>query len=563
MKLWRRAQWTAAPIVLAVLLAHRLLTGQSGPGPGGELALPPGALPAGRPAVTELPSGEQVTLEPVKAQAIRLDQVGYLPPYRKIGLVAATAATSFKVVDVGTGRSVYAAELGRPVHDEEAGESVQVADFSNLTRPGTYTLVVPGVGRSPDFRVGDDVYQQLFTDALASYDLLASWAPAAWQTARARDRETAKELDVTGGWPDAGDYGRYMPTAAGTMGTLLMLADLFPTRAEAVLNLPGLRPDLPDYHAILKRELDWMLKMQRADGAVYHKVTPMGFGGFNKGDDNIGGELFAFDPSTPDAAVFAAVMAQASRVYRSVDGRYADRLLAAAEKSWRWLEQHPRAILPAELEGTGSYLYPDDASHRFWAAAELFKTTGKATYGNHARGYLEQTSITVEPLSWSNPQTYGLISYYFNERADPRWRQEIRATLGQWADGMATTVTSPINPFRVSISVYAWASNYGFNPVKNPHNRTIFSIGRIVPGVLVGGPNGAAQDGVAPVADGPRSYVDDVRAYSVNENSIEYNAPLVFVAAWFQAPIHGAPHRIVVGHQRARNRPLPSSREKG
>ena len=107
-----------------------------------------------------------------------------------------------------------------------------------------------------------------------------------------------------------------MPSAASALGTMLLLDDLFPGRAQ------------PPQLQVFKRELDWMLKMQRSDGAVYHKVTPLNFGGFDKGSDNIGGQLFVFDASTPDAAVFAAIAAEASRVYRPFDAAYADRLLA-------------------------------------------------------------------------------------------------------------------------------------------------------------------------------------------------------------------------------------------
>jgi endoglucanase len=362
------------------------------------------------------------------------------------------------------------------------------------------------------------------------------------------------------------------------MGTLLLLADAFPDRAAVQLNLPGLRRDLPAYLQVIKEELDWMLKMQRADGAVFHKVTPMGFGGFVRGQDNVGGELFVFEPSTPDTAVFAAVMAEAARVYQMVDKSYARRLLDAAELSWRWLGQQPKSMLPADMEGTGAYLYADDKTQRFWAAAELFKTTGDLAYGEYARKYLQTEELSIQPLGWSNTLTFGILAYYFNERADAGLRQRIADTFRTWADGMTTTVQSSVNPWRVSISVYAWASNkaaldnaslllianqiapkneyvecaleqlhyilgrnvlhksyvtgYGFDPVKNPHNRTMFALGRIVPGVLVGGPNGDAQDGISPTAEGPRSYVDDLRAYSANENSIEYNAPLVFLTAF-------------------------------
>ena len=79
----------------------------------------------------------------------------------------------------------------------------------------------------------------------------------------------------------------------------------------------------------------------------------------------------------------------------------------------------------------------------------------------------------------------------------------------------------------------SFVTGYGANSVKNPHNRTMFALGRVVPGVLVGGPNSDGQDGVTPTSQGQRSYADQLQAYASNENSVEYNAPLVFVTAFF------------------------------
>ena len=548
--------------------------------------LPAGSGPGQWPSVHELPSGDRPTVEPVAPQVVRVDQVGYLPGYRKLGLVADAKAAAFKVVDTATGTAIYAAELGEPLRDEAAGETVRVADFSRVTQPGTYVLLVPGVGRSPSFRIGDDVYEKLFEDSLASYDQLADLAPATWKTAKAKERSSGAEMDVAGGWPDAGDYGRYMPTATSTLGTLMLLAEQFPSCVDLKPSTGAGQPDAARYLQILRRELDWMLKMQRADGAVYHKVTPLQFGGFDKGSDNVGGQLYVFDATTPDTASFAAVMAQAARLYRSGDAAYAQKLLQAAETAWSWLEQHPREILPPEKEGTGGYALSSDASQRFWAAAELHATTGKAVYGDYARKHLAGKMIAIGPLSWSDAETYGLMAYLFDEGADAPTRQAIGAQLTTWADETTATVGSPVNPARAAIAVYKWASNkaaldnaallllankvapdggyvdaaldqlhyvlgrnamhksyvtgYGADPVKNPHNRTMFSIGRIVPGVLVGGPNDRAEDGVAPASEGPKSYVDDTRAYSVNENAIDYNAPLVFVAALFRPPVVSA-----------------------
>src|SRR5439155_17670671 len=136
--------------------------------------------------------------------------------------------------------------------------------------------------------------------------------------------KTGQVMDVSGGWPDAGDYGRYMPSAASSLGTLLLLNDLFPDRANA------------DQLRVFRRELDWMLKMQRADGAVYHKVTPLNFGGFDRGSDNVDGPLLVFDASTPDPTPLTAAEGQASRVYRPVDPGNPEQLLGSGGMSWSW-----------------------------------------------------------------------------------------------------------------------------------------------------------------------------------------------------------------------------------
>jgi endoglucanase len=558
----------ASPLLLAALVAC-----QATPAPA-QTAVPLASTTApaatGAPATpappTPLPAREPARLEALKEQVVLVDQVGYLPSMSKLGLVADASAAAFQVVDLKTSESVLNGNLADATRDD-SGQSLRRADFSALSEPGTYALNIPGVGRSPEFRVADDVYQKLNTDVWASYEQLAVLAPKAWQTASVKDRQSGQQLDITGGWPDAGDYGRYMPSAAGTLGTLLLVNDL---RGEAPHQ---------DELQVLKRELDWMLKMQRPDGSLYHKLTPLNFGGFDKGADNVGGQLYAFEVSTPDTAAFAAIAASAGRTYRGIDAAYADQLQKAAEAAWAWLERNPKPTLPTEIEGTGAYVYGSDTTQRFWAAAELFRATGDASYGQAVRTYLDKRPASIELLGWSNTTTYALLSLAFNTNADQALRTHIGQLLTRWADGLATTVNSRTNPWAVSISNFHWASNktmldnsvlllaanrlspnprypaaaleqlhfvlgrnalaksyvtgYGANSVKNPHNRTIYALDRLVPGVLVGGPNGDAQDNVTPAAQGQRSYADELKAYASNENSIEYNAPLAVLTALF------------------------------
>jgi endoglucanase len=78
----------------------------------------------------------------------------------------------------------------------------------------------------------------------------------------------------------------------------------------------------------------------------------------------------------------------------------------------------------------------------------------------------------------------------------------------------------------------SFVTGFGLRPPLHPHHRLIAVGGKMIPGLLVGGPNGRVEDGRAPPNLGPRSYVDDQEAYSCNEPAIDYNAPLVFVAGW-------------------------------
>src|SRR5690606_10337700 len=94
-------------------------------------------------------------------------------------------------------------------------------------------------------------------------------------------------VDVSGGWYDAGDYGKYTTPGAVTVAQLMLAYELNAERfAKGQLRFPeGLEsdvPELPDVLAEVKFELDWLLKMQRPDGAVYHKVSGLQWPGMIK-----------------------------------------------------------------------------------------------------------------------------------------------------------------------------------------------------------------------------------------------------------------------------------------
>ena len=101
--------------------------------------------------------------------------------------------------------------------------------------------------------------------------------------------------------------------------------------------------------------------------------------------------MILFPASTMAAADFAAVMALASRVYRTWEPTFAAEAEDAAVRAWDWLMQHPQFIGFENPAGcnTGGYEDTSDLDERLWAAAELYVTTGNAAYLDKLEDYLK------------------------------------------------------------------------------------------------------------------------------------------------------------------------------
>ena len=80
---------------------------------------------------------------------------------------------------------------------------------------------------------------------------------------------TDVKKEVNGGWHDAGDYGRYIVAASKTVMDLLLA---YEQSAQTFTKFNILDE--------VRFELEWMLKMQREDGGVFHKVSCYHFCGF-------------------------------------------------------------------------------------------------------------------------------------------------------------------------------------------------------------------------------------------------------------------------------------------
>ncbi len=531
---------------------------------------------------------------------IAVNQIGYLPDTAKRAIVV-NASSQAPIQLVQTPDRVMLeiplqAEVKTP--NSTSRLHVQWIDFSQGRLPGEYFLR-QGELKSATFRIGADVYDNpswllqrsyyLQRCGVAIHDRISGLGHAACHTSDAlyaRSDEINQANDpheATGGWHDAGDFGKYMATATVTVNRLMSLYLMQPQRyQDGDLFIPESGNGKPDLLDEVAFELAWMLKMQRMDGAVYRKLAGTQWVKARKPEDDTA-QRYIYGISSPETAKFAASMALAARTYRTISPEDADIYRVAAENAWGWLEKHPAMDVDWQKSddgGSGKYLASGtdteaslefDDDDRLSAAIELYLTTGGKKYRDYILAVAPDMPYSL--YEWKDPSALPLwhLLTYDKTPALATLRQTIKRKLLARADGLLENANA--SPLHMANLHLVWGSNkmqaeegitllhawhytqdkryldaaldqidylFGRNPfalsfvttageysVKTPLHLWGTAIHRTIPGLLVGGPNVLAQDKVAPQDQGIFSYVDDERAYSVNEYAIDYNSALI------------------------------------
>lgn len=560
------------------------------------------------PCDCAIAQGKETASSPASANQVHIvtNQIGYLPRWPKVVMLLGdenVQTHTAQLVNADNSQSVLTITPGRVMTDPQTGDSLRVLDFSAVTTPGRYYIHYQD-SRSSTFRIGDDVYREPLRLMLRSYYLQR--CGVAINDDETQVRHAACHLqdgvlahaDVTGargtsypavgGWHDAGDYGKYVATAAVTIGRLLNLYELYPSQfPDRQLNIPESGNGVSDLLDEVRIEMTWLLSLQRKDGAVYRKVSGMNWPKKVTPDQD-DQPRFVFGVSTPETAKFAAVAAMSARVYQASDPAYSQACLSAARRAWSYLEQHPTMQVDwveSDDQGSGKYLYSEvdqeealltDADDRLWAAVELFATTKDEQFQRYVRTQVPNFSFTL--FEWKDPSPLALVTYYRLDstgRSDRRNAHHIQAQIVKRADQILKTIRQ--SGYRIATDRFVWGSNkmaaeegitlvhayqitgnplywrgaldqvdyllgrnhFGMSFVASLGERSVQHVchipsrvtGIAVLGLLVGGPNAAAQCGIAPKGRGPLSYVDHEESYATNENAIDYNASAIALIA--------------------------------
>ncbi|WP_342423276.1 glycoside hydrolase family 9 protein [Paenibacillus sp. FSL E2-0178] len=537
-----------------------------------------------------------------RLRTITVNQAGYSSAGEKLALFTG-AVSRFQVVDLQTGSVVFSGQTGEGVEDKPSGSRVHTGVFSAVTTPGKYRIEGEDGQASAAFVIVDKPYGELQHGLLKAFyyyrcgvelsgEYAGPWGHEACHLAAGTViGQPELKLDSCGGWHDAGDYGKYSGPGAKAVADLLLAWELYPAAFAGAYTLPESDGVMPDVLLECKVELDWLFKMQvSGSGAVYHKLTTQNFPGLDVMPEEDTAELYFSPVSAAATGDFAGVMAMAARVYKPFDEVYAARCLEAAVAAWNWLEAHPEEPGFTNPPGitTGEYGDEEDRDERFWAAAELFRTTGGEQYHSIARE-LAKLPFPKYSLGWADMGGYGTLAYLLNGEEQAVASLYVELKEGLVAEAARLLRQSREDGYRISLREedYIWGSNmlvmnnamlllaaehfsgeteyaacaldhlhyllgrnvlgisyvtgFGEHAVMHPHHRPSVgdNIAEPVPGLVSGGPDRGLHDEYVqehlqgkPAA---QCFVDHEDSYSTNEVTIYWNSPAVFVTARFNS----------------------------
>lgn len=405
---------------------------------------------------------------------IRVDQFGYYEDQIKIAVLADpqvgvnasdsyTPSNNIKLINASNDLAVMdltKTTINSGNTEANSGDKLWQINFTSYNTPGTYYIHdLDEDVRSHDFAIGDGnnygnllkaALKELYYQRCGHSKVSDEWSDVACHEDADQDTDckdyhgVLSNRDLSGGWHDAGDYGKYVgfayPAVNDLLSAYLMKPDFWNTFNVGIPESGNGSPDILDE---VKWELDWLLKMQVSgegdaalDGGLFHIV------GMSTDDDSYWSKHVG-KPASQDKSVryFLGVAGEStcSGLSMLAYGAYtfdkagmtsdAATYLAAAESAWEWTENNPGS-LNSNFEGypanqMDSYFYQKDLLYGevdialYEAACFLHLMTGDAKYLTYI-----QNNASVIP---SNGNLRGaLLNYALDPSADVTVSNDIK-----------------------------------------------------------------------------------------------------------------------------------------
>jgi endoglucanase len=463
----------------------------------------------------------------LRTEAIHVNQAGYHPDQpRKTALVSMwigsgggiefSDVSTFRVVEDGSGQvalegslkllraGVAGAEVpeeGKRQTSDDLPMSVYELDFSALDKPGTYRVVLPGVGCSFPFDIAADVYAdttRLMATGYLNQRSGIALGPPHTKYVRPRDmhpddgfrvhltdpaiffdaqrfpklrgegnpfaRIQASILRNTehkaawGGWHDAADADRSILPQNHTRGVHAML-ELYESDpeyfAQLKFNLPESDNNIPDLLDEAAWCVDLFRRIQQEDGGIPSAVESVEH---PSEPSHLTSLPTALTPPTPQTChLYAAAASHLAYLMRPFDARRADDLLNSALRAVAWADAnnsvpsiYDRNILPARV-------------HENYAMVHLYRATGDAKWHERFKRTLGEVypDGAIDPNRHPQGGPWGEVIYAFMpaDKVDAELQARCKKAIVKAADDLVGPMAQ--RPFHLDPNPRSWDQRMG------------------------------------------------------------------------------------------------------
>jgi len=369
---------------------------------------------------------------------IRLNQIGFLPDDIKTAIVLSKVKLDGKeavVKEINNGKIVFKTSLQVLPKNYGIFQYVYKIDFSNLRTEGEYEILIEK-RKSYSFIIGKNVFNDVAASLLEflkvqrcgyTNPLLHDVCHIADATNIIDGKNVLnKNIDVTGGWHDAGDYIKFLNTTAFTTYMLLFSYEFNPEKFGFDKDKNG----LPDILEEAKVGLDWLLRCNYEGKKFVTQVQDLKDHESEwrmPEDDKFGFDRPAFLGIGKNLiGIYSAALALASRIWKEKFQYYefADKCLNTAKHFYSIRNNVP----DVDSSGSGMYVDTDFNGKLALAAVELFISTNNKNYYNDAVNYADSAKNNFW-WSWGdiNPLVHYKLAKY-----DSRYAELLKKNLQEF-----------------------------------------------------------------------------------------------------------------------------------
>lgn len=379
------------------------------------------------------------------------NQITYLDNLNKQVVFNNNPGNYYGIYNANDNSLVYVGNVTEVIFENDTNQWLYKGYFKDLETDGEYYIKSEFGYYSKNFTINNS-YNELLEGVLEAiyvqrcgHDTEGVLGHPACHTAPSKVFSYTKEeyIDTTGGWHDAGDYGKYGVVENKVIADLLFSYLYGVNKDEKLIDE-------------IKFGLDYVLKLQNEYGGVYNKVVSKNFADFVSPELDEQ-ETYLLSLWTSVTASFAGITGLAYEAFKNDDKELADKCLNAHNKAIDYLlnNQNPSNPKNPDEFNVGTYYVENETDERLFAYSVAYKLTRDNKYKELCKSLLD-TGVDSDNMV-ANCRTYAYIvlldSLEYNSKEYVQVKERLKSDCDAICDGVSSNV------YAYPYTAYAWGSN--------------------------------------------------------------------------------------------------------